>query len=1206
MFCSPPAGCFEGRVNSFFWSESFSPARPRVNSFVSKLVLLIAAFLWASDAVRAIPVSRLALFSQPLLPPSPQSSLPAKKSIPFPPPSALWPLYADRRFPTCLQVHASVDSKPDRPPSFQLSSPPPRGRVSEFDNLRENDRGASPGLSRAIPQVRNLERHVPARCLVVAPREKRAFSCPFPFGDNWGPAGDRHTVAAFLTPCGSSLNEQNGLFSSLVQCSLRRESSRSRIRLACRARDSRSGCHAHAPPTSSRWLKPNSGEHARGGIFNLRGEETGLSPSQAGAVASAVGDKRSRGTRRADRKVYSRSSLASWLGGESAPEAGPEAICGVPTAASHVALLPGRRLCLCRLCSSHGETKAGRDGEGRSGSLAASRRGAEADCGAELASRERGERQGECLESLNAQQVERESGDGGVSVGPRPASSVAKKSREEALEELEKYERIRDSRLLMSWDAWARGIGKSPEYLKNLVTLAYASPTSSLQEAKSSGGSGEKADSRPGDSSSPAGKTRGDRSSCAHESDEDRLRKHRENRGRVLGQRGECDGRAADEGRGTDEARRSPGKRRRTDAGVSASAPGDAFSAGEEKGTGQGPVETGDASSSRQRKVAGSARLHLQIEERNGAARNEPGRSCGGGDQEGAVEVGPSDAVRASEQEGEASDRFLAPAPFERASGYGDGATGTQGETIPAQVARATGRRASGDPARPPPTDGDEALDDSPETRWAVGKLVSKREYARLLSLLRVEAIHATLEGSENEEEAPVETLRARRPPTLEEWAGAATGGDVKLLGEKLRESRALLDVCLRRLHPLATVAVRRFRSANIFAAQQRKLYQDQGDYDAIRALLEKRNEEEMELLLVALQGIRQGLRRHARTAMRRRVRLLKAASAANTQDEEEGGEGGGDEEAREGGDEDGEEGWTLVKETKRGRKGRKKIEDPHETGSAEDDVSPRLENKREIGQSAAPLPELPPPPSVAYWLWMRTAMVDWEQQKRQVTQFPWRWWREAARGRKASHGLYAELGREPTEAEVADRLGISLDKWQDISVATKAATALEAELGGPHGSQDPNDRQDTVGDLLASEDSAESDNQMFETELETQVLDLAAESLQPDEYRMVQALISEPHAFPGRSAASAGWGEEKEAVQAQTLQFMVGDCVDEKLKKAIQKMKEAEVKRILESLSPEERREGLASPDALEKVVQRKSAVLQLCLAASTKQGFE
>ncbi|PFH36006.1 hypothetical protein BESB_056570 [Besnoitia besnoiti] len=65
-----------------------------------------------------------------------------------------------------------------------------------------------------------------------------------------------------------------------------------------------------------------------------------------------------------------------------------------------------------------------------------------------------------------------------------PSAALLGKTREAALEELERYERIRDTRLLMSWDAWARGVGKSPEYLKTLVTLAYSSPSASYKVEK--------------------------------------------------------------------------------------------------------------------------------------------------------------------------------------------------------------------------------------------------------------------------------------------------------------------------------------------------------------------------------------------------------------------------------------------------------------------------------------------------------------------------------------------------------------------------------------------------------------------------------------------------------------------------------------------------------------------------------------------------
>ncbi|KYF44532.1 sigma-70, region 3 protein [Toxoplasma gondii TgCatPRC2] len=1234
MSLSSLSGWIEGRVDVSLGSPGCRCVpRSLVKSFVPTLAFFVLYFFLASEATHAVPLPQHGLSSgssslssslrASSLPPVTETQSPSR----FPSFSRLGRPPLSSTLPTCralallsfLQIRSSCASplrlSPSQPPSLRS----PGCAVSE--TCTGEDEGNNSSVPpRALPKLHSLEGQSDAWYIAFSPSE---LSPLFSSLSVRGKRGKRRTNRApftFVTACGSRAvsEEPDGPF---AYAQMRRRVPKEKHRVGrslcrpagCRERDNWWSCtghghelHAFAPS----FLPGNRELLDRGEVSSLTTGEQEWDVSQVPTdAASALRD-----WSRTPLRATALHTLARWRPGDLPSQPHSRVSVRQPRASSLSALLPGRRLLLLPLHSLECEAKGGREAQERDAwVLAATRRG--------------------------TQQHAREPGDATSRAenGDRlPASgahlSVSSKSQEEALAELETYERIRDSRLLMSWDAWARGVGRSPEYLKNLVTRAYAPHAStSPDEARVTGSTPEKQDPQSGSSDPRTEKTPG--------------------RG-VYPRRTEVQGEASvpqaseetsqmPAGKSTSSGRR---KRRKTEPATSADlrvdleAKHERDKPSEEERTSERLAEaragedmpwrrpeTLASSSVRPRKVDEG---HLAEEE--GSEKEQGGR----GDVDEASRKGFSSGAAASlgalaggkRQDSRSEvpcDRNKPSVPRSRSR-----ETDAKDETSPTREERPTRRSdAEGSTRRPASTERDETeeenWEETAQTAWSLGKLVSRREYARLLSLLRVEAIHATLEGSENEEKVPfLSKTLPRRPPTVQEWADAATGGDVKLLEEKLRDSRALLDVCLRRLHPLATVAVRRFRSANIFAAQQRKLYQEQGDYDAIRALLEKRNEEEMELLLVALQGIRQGLRRHARTAMRRRVRLLKEASYVNREagdeDAEDGeGEEEGEEErdaAEEGDldegrdeedDEKEEEGgdWSLVKKMK--KKAVKKNEEGPNREALCDKTDSGSGKDGENAVSVAPFPELPPPPSVAYWLWMRTAMVDWEQQKRQVTQFPWRWWKEAARGRKASHGLYAELGREPTEAEVADRLGISLDKWRDISVATKAATSLETELGGPHGSHDPNDRQDTVGDLLVSEESLESESQMFETELETQVLDLAAECLEPDEFQMIKALISEPHARSEATANSAAWNEDN-TTRAQTLQFMVGDCVDEKLKKAIQKMKEAEVKRNLESLSPEERREGLASPDALEKVVQRKSTVLQLCLAASTKQGFE
>lgn len=181
-----------------------------------------------------------------------------------------------------------------------------------------------------------------------------------------------------------------------------------------------------------------------------------------------------------------------------------------------------------------------------------------------------------------------------------------------------------------------------------------------------------------------------------------------------------------------------------------------------------------------------------------------------------------------------------------------------------------------------------------------------------------------------------------------------------------------------------------------------------------------------------------------------------------------------------------------------------------------------------------------------------------------------------------------------------------------------------------------------------------EGEQKEYRDELETHVLDLARKALTAHEYTLIKSLIlskpSTPFAtLPAIASPSSSSGladkeakekgerkidvdrrhqrydrepEEKEenrdapeeeraasrpaASTNEEYRYPTTTIDSSRLQRLIQKMKEYEVKKIIENLTPEEKKEGLKNLQSLENVVKKKSVVLQLCTAATSQLGYE
>ncbi len=95
-----------------------------------------------------------------------------------------------------------------------------------------------------------------------------------------------------------------------------------------------------------------------------------------------------------------------------------------------------------------------------------------------------------------------------------------------------------------------------------------------------------------------------------------------------------------------------------------------------------------------------------------------------------------------------------------------------------------------------------------------------------------------------------------------------------------------------------------------------------------------------------------------------------------------------------------------------------------------------------------------------AYW-WIRQGMTRALAEQSRPIRVPTHMVAAIGDVYKASRDLQQELGREPRLAEIADRLGLSTSRVQEIMRSARQPVSLETPLGGE-------DSSDTIGDLIA------------------------------------------------------------------------------------------------------------------------------------------
>ncbi|MFA9446820.1 RNA polymerase sigma factor RpoD/SigA [Egicoccus sp. AB-alg6-2] len=121
-----------------------------------------------------------------------------------------------------------------------------------------------------------------------------------------------------------------------------------------------------------------------------------------------------------------------------------------------------------------------------------------------------------------------------------------------------------------------------------------------------------------------------------------------------------------------------------------------------------------------------------------------------------------------------------------------------------------------------------------------------------------------------------------------------------------------------------------------------------------------------------------------------------------------------------------------------------------------------------------------------ATW-WIRQALTRGTANKARAVRLPVHVHELVAKVRRTEFELLQVLGREPTDAEVADDLGLSLERLRELRLAGREITSLDRSIG--------EDGDATLGDLVADDD-AEDPERVATAGMARQEVVLALEGL--------------------------------------------------------------------------------------------------------------
>jgi RNA polymerase primary sigma factor len=131
-----------------------------------------------------------------------------------------------------------------------------------------------------------------------------------------------------------------------------------------------------------------------------------------------------------------------------------------------------------------------------------------------------------------------------------------------------------------------------------------------------------------------------------------------------------------------------------------------------------------------------------------------------------------------------------------------------------------------------------------------------------------------------------------------------------------------------------------------------------------------------------------------------------------------------------------------------------------------------------------------------AYW-WIRQGMTRALAEQSRPIRVPTHMVAAIGDVYKASRDLQQELGREPRLSEIANRLGLSVERVQEIMRSARQPVSLETPLGG-------DDSSDTIGDLIADR-SVRSPHEVAANALLKRHMDDALQVLAPRERQVIR-----------------------------------------------------------------------------------------------------
>ncbi|KAL8439785.1 hypothetical protein Efla_006699 [Eimeria flavescens] len=509
------------------------------------------------------------------------------------------------------------------------------------------------------------------------------------------------------------------------------------------------------------------------------------------------------------------------------------------------------------------------------------------------------------------------------------------------------------------------------------------------------------------------------------------------------------------------------------------------------------------------------------------------------------------------------------------------------------------------------------------------GGVLSAGAYELLVSLVHAEAA-LLLKGPQSSS-----LLHLQRPPSVQEWAAgaaadtaaaaaaaravaavqhsqlaaakptAAEAAAAKSVGAFSHEAvrlqaagctqRAALFEQLRALHLLlswqqqqlaaaAAGVVRKFQKTAAGRQEQRLAAAEGADAGTARAAAAAAAAaataglSEDDLLLVALQQAREGLKRHAIDSLQT-LHLAGAAEAADRP----GSSSGSSRDAHEGNSSS----KTISSHSK-------SSSDADEGNSGSQTTTASISNSS--SSRSRRQPSAAAPAWVTYWSWLQQGMTRWSRMQRVPFDIPEGWWATAAAVRRVRQQqqldeLLLEQQQQQQEGEdgqafepltleektlkECSALSISPQRLRAVQMVTKKPISTEAESSSSIASvaEASGERKDRVGELLEADESAkqrEEQHQRMHAAAQ-EIWQFAAAHLEPEQLHALQAAAESPFS----------------AAQLQPREPL--------LQTAVQRLREAELQRLLLQLPEDQRAAAAADSETRQQLLGERSHLLQV-----------